>query len=130
MIRREESGTVWLIHQAALVEFQRRATAHDADDADLIAAAGAGRAAAQGQIGNADLVVLDLVEEALDQPPAEVLKSINSKTSTLAVYRRELVFTENIPSRRSFWPKLRLHAPFLPRKRRDSRGAFFSPTAC
>jgi hypothetical protein len=48
----------------------------------------------------------------------------------LAGCRRGFIFTGNVPFRHSFWPKLRPHAPFLPRKCRDLGAVFFSPTDC
>jgi hypothetical protein len=66
-------------------QIKRGVAAHDADDADRLATAGAGRAAAQGKMGNADLAVLNFVEEAFDQPTVAALEIREEKLATLAL---------------------------------------------
>jgi len=59
--------------------------AHDADDADRLATAGAGRAATQWEIDDASAVGFDLVEETFDQLPAAGLEIREEEFAALAL---------------------------------------------
>ena len=75
----------------ALVQLERGTAADDANDADILPAVRAGRPCTDGRVNDADLVLVDLIEEALDQPAPAALGVAEEDLTALAFNVDEVV---------------------------------------